>query len=192
MKLYGLTGGIGMGKSVSGNLLHQRGVCVADTDLIARELVEPGRPALAEIQECFGADITGADGRLRRDELGRRVFADADVRKRLEDILHPLIRAVWREQVERWRVEGRTQAVVIIPLLYETNAAEYFDAVVCVACSAASQRQRLLTRGLDLDQIEKRINAQWPVEKKMELADHVVWTEAGLDVHSEQIDRILR
>lgn len=192
MKLYGLTGGIGMGKSASGNMLQERGVCVADTDLIARELVEPGQPALGEIQECFGADITGADGRLRRDELGRRVFADTAARKRLENILHPRIRAVWREQVERWRVEGCAQAVVIIPLLYETDAAAHFDAVICVACSAVSQRQRLLARGLGMDQIEKRISAQWPVEKKMELADHVVWTEAGLDVHSEQIDRIIR
>src|SRR5258706_2716651 len=119
-----------MGKSTSANMLRERGVCVADTDRIARELVEPGQPALGEIQECFGADITGADGRLRRDELGRRVFADADVRKRLEDILHPLIRAVWREQVERWRAEGRTQAVVIIPLLYATHTAWDFESVV--------------------------------------------------------------
>jgi dephospho-CoA kinase len=192
MKLYGLTGGIGMGKSTSGKLLDERGVRVADTDLIARELVEPGRPALKEIQECFGPGMIGADGRLRRDELGRRVFADAAARKRLENILHPRIRAVWLEQVERWRAERQPQAVVIIPLLYETNAAECFDSVICVACSAASQRQRLLARGLDMDQIEQRIGAQWPVEKKMELADHVVWTEAGLDVHSEQLDRIIR
>ena len=86
MKLYGLTGGIGMGKSTSGSLLRERGVHVADTDLIARELVEPGQPALKEIQECFGPDITGADGRLRRDELGRRVFDDETARKRLESI----------------------------------------------------------------------------------------------------------
>ncbi len=192
MKLHGLTGGIGMGKSTSGNLLRERGVCVADTDLIARELVEPGQPALKEIQECFGADITGTDGRLRRDELGRRVFDDTTARKRLESILHPRIRAVWQEQVERWRAEGQTQAVVIIPLLFETNAVAHFDAVICVACSAASQRQRLLARGLVPEQIEKRISAQWPVEKKMELADRVVWTEAGLDVHAAQLDRIFR
>jgi dephospho-CoA kinase len=192
MKLYGLTGGIGMGKSVSGNLLHQRGVCIADTDLIARELVEPGQPALIEIQKSFGAEIITADGRLRRDELGRRVFADSDARKRLENILHPRIRAAWQEQVARWRAEGSAQAVVIIPLLYETDAAEEFDTVICVACSAASQRQRLLARGLGADQVEQRISAQWPVEKKMELADHVIWTEGSLDVHSEQIDRILR
>jgi len=192
VKLYGLTGGIGMGKSTSANMLRERGVCVADTDLIARELVEPGQPALGEIRDCFGTDITGADGRLRRDELGRRVFADTAARKRLENILHPRIRAVWREQVERWRAEGRAQAVVIIPLLYETDAAAHFDAVICVACSATSQRQRLLARGLGMDQIEKRISAQWPVEKKMELADRVVWTEAGLDVHFEQLDRIIR
>src|SRR5258708_24773331 len=134
MKLYGLTGGIGMGKSASGNMLQKRGVCVADTDLIARELVEPGQPALGEIQECFGTDITGADGRLRRDELGRRVFADTTARKRLENILHPRIRTVWRGQVERWRAEGRAQGVGIISLLFVTAAAGHIDAVPCVAC----------------------------------------------------------
>src|SRR5258708_29696351 len=123
-----------MGKSTEANRLGERGVCVADTDRSARELVEPGQPALGEIRDCFGADITGADGRLRRDELGRRVFADTAARKRLENILHPRIRTVWREQVERWRAEGRAQGVGIISLLFVTAAAGHIDAVPCVAC----------------------------------------------------------
>ncbi len=77
MKVYGLTGGIGMGKSVAAKFLADRGIPVVDTDLIAREIVEPGQPALAEIQNIFGGELIGADGRLRRDELARRVFADA-------------------------------------------------------------------------------------------------------------------
>jgi dephospho-CoA kinase len=191
MKLFGLTGGIGMGKSTADKLLRERGVAVVDTDLLARQVVEPGQPALEEIQHLFGADMIGADGRLRRHELAERVFADAAALKQLEAILHPRIRRLWQEQLSNWRAEGRSQAVVVIPLLFETGAASDFDAVVCVACSAASQTRRLGARGWDRDQIEKRLRAQWPVEKKMELANYVVWTEGGVDVHAEQLRRII-
>lgn len=191
MKTYGLTGGVGMGKSMAGQILGERGFAVVDTDVLARQLVEPGQPALLEIQTAFGRTILGADGRLRRDELARRVFGDADARKRLENILHPRIRAAWRKQLDEWRTEGRDRAVVIIPLLHETDAAAHFDLVICVACSAATQRQRLSARGWSAEQIQQRLNAQWPAEKKVELSDRVVWTEAGLDVHAAQLARIL-
>ena len=191
MKLFGLTGGVGMGKSTADGLLRERGVDVVDTDLLARALVEPGQPALAEIQAAFGGDMVDAQGRLRRDALARRVFGDAAERKELESILHPRIRVLWERQVETWRAEGRPRAVVVIPLLYETAAAALFDAVICVACSAATQRPRLRARGWDDGQISQRINAQWPVEKKMELANYVVWTEGGLEAHASQLERII-
>jgi dephospho-CoA kinase len=191
MKVYGLTGGIGMGKSMSDKLLRDRGVAVVDTDLIARHLVEPGQPALAEIQETFGPKIVDQNGRLRRDELGRRVFGDAGARKQLEAILHPRIRAVWQDQVEQWRTQKYPRAVVVIPLLFETDAPAHFDKIICTACSAATQRKRLRARGWDDDQIQKRNAAQMPVEKKMDLSHYVIWTEAGLDVHAAQLERIL-
>ena len=190
MKAVGLTGGIGMGKSTSAQLLRERGVRVVDTDDLARQVVEPGQPALAEVREVFGAGILGADGQLRRDELARRVFADAAARARLESILHPRIRALWRAQVETWRAEGHPLAVVVIPLLFETGAEAELDATICVACSAATQRERLLARGWSPQQIEQRLRAQWPIEQKMDRADYLVWTEAGLDVHAAQIERI--
>ena len=192
MKVVGLTGGVGMGKSASAQLLRARGAAVVDTDDLARQVVEPGQPALAEIREAFGAEILGPDGRLRRDELARRVFADAAARTRLEAILHPRIRALWRAQVEIWRAEGRPLAVVVIPLLFETKAEAELDAAICVACSAATQHQRLLARGWSPEQIAQRLQAQWPTERKMARADYLVWTEAGLDVHAAQIERILR
>src|SRR5205807_8016228 len=95
MRLLGLTGGIGMGKSASDKLLRERGVPVVDTDLLAREVVAPGQPALAAVQRSFGEQILGSDARRRRDELARQVFADASARQRLEAILHPRIRALW-------------------------------------------------------------------------------------------------
>ena len=192
MKVLGLTGGIGMGKSTSAQLLRERGVPVVDTDDLAREIVLPGRPALGEIQKIFGESIVGPDGQLRRDELARIVFTDPEARKKLEAILHPRIRECWRAQIEAWRNERRQLAVVVIPLLYETNAENDFDAVLCAACSAATQRQRLLTRGWAENEIEQRIAAQLPATEKMTRANYVIWTEAGLDTHAAQLDRILR
>ena len=190
MNVFGLTGGIGMGKSTSDQLLRERGVAVVDSDLLARQIVEPGQPALAEIKKLFGEGIVATDGRLRRDELARRVFADATARKRLEDIMHPRIHTLWLAQVEAWRAEGRPVAVAVIPLLFETNTASQFDATICVACTAATQRQRLLARGWSAEQIEQRLSAQWSVGEKIALADFVVWTEVGLDVHAAQLERI--
>jgi len=192
MKVLGLTGGIGMGKSVAADLFRARDIPVVDTDELAHQLVEPGQPALARVLAAFGPGIARPDGWLRRDELARIVFSDPAARKRLENILHPLIRARWRAQVETWRVEGRPLAVVVIPLLFETGAEAEVDATICVACSAATQHQRLLARGWSSEQIHQRLQAQWPIEKKIAAADYVIWTEADLDLHAAQLDRILR
>lgn len=191
MNVFGLTGGVGMGKSTAGDLLQQRGLAVVDTDALAREVVEPGQPALVEIEQVFGGEILDAGGRLCRDELARRIFADEMLRRRLETITHPRIRARWLAQIETWRAEDRPAGVVIIPLLFETNAAAQVNHTICVACSAASQRQRLHARGWTPEQIELRIRAQWPSEKKMAAADFVVWNEGGRDVLEEQLRRVI-
>ena len=191
MKVLGLTGGIGMGKSTSAQLLRARGVPVVDTDDLARQIVEPGQSALAEVLAAFGPQFAGPDGQLRRDELARCVFTDPAARRQLENILHPRIRALWHAQVETWRAAGRPLAVVVIPLLFETKAEAELDATICIACSAATQQQRLRARGWSPEQIEQRRQAQWPVETKMARADHVVWTEADVDLHATQIKRIL-
>ena len=190
MKVCGLTGGVGMGKSTAAEFLRARGAQVVDTDELARQLVQPGQPALAEIQAEFGKAIIASDGRLRRDELAEIIFADAAARKKLETILHPRIRERWLAQVEIWRKENRALAVVVIPLLFETRAESHFDKIICVACSAPTQRQRLLSRGWTPKQIEQRLAAQWPVEQKIPRADFVVWTDGALDAHARQLERI--
>ena len=191
MKVLGLTGGVGMGKSTSAQLLQWRGAAIVDTDDLARQIVQPGQPALAEIQDAFGKDIVGPDGQLRREELARIVFAEAAARQKLETILHPRIRELWRAQVEAWRKDAKPLAVVVIPLLFETRAEGDFDAVICVACSAATQQQRLLARGWKPEDIAQRIAAQWPIAEKMARAHYVIWAEAGLDVHAQQLYRIV-
>ena len=191
MKVFGLTGGVGMGKSACAQLLQWRGAAVLDTDDLARQVVEPEQPALAEIQTAFGAEIVGADGRLKREALAELVFADSRSRARLEAIVHPRIRELWRAQIETWRNEGKPLAVVVIPLLYETQVESEFDSVICVGCSDATQRQRLLARGWSPEHVEQRLAAQMPATEKMLRANYVVWTEAGMDVHAQQVYRIV-
>ncbi len=191
MKTFGLTGGIGMGKSTAAQWLQSRGIAVVDTDELARDIVEPGQPALRELEREFGFGVIGQDGRLRRDELARIVFADEAARKRLEAILHPRIRELWQARLQTWRAGNEPLAVVVIPLLFETGAEEDFDAVLCVACSAQTQRERLKARGWSDEEISRRNAAQMSVTGKMERSDHVLWTEGGLDVLHDQLERIL-
>ena len=191
MKLLGITGGIAMGKSTAGQLLRQHGVAVIDTDVTARQIVEPGQPALKEIRERFGPAVFLPDGSLDREQLARQVFALPSARANLEAILHPRIRSVWMAEADAWRQAGRPCGAVVIPLLFETRAEPLFDATLCVACSAAAQARRLRERGWDAVQSEQRLQAQWPVEKKIALADFVVWTGASLEVLAAQLLQII-
>ena len=192
MKVCGLTGGVGMGKSTAAQFLRERGAQIMDTDELARQLVQSGQPALMEIQAVFGKSIVAPDGRLRRDELAQIVFTDPDARKKLEAILHPRIRERWLAQIETWRGENRALAVVVIPLLFETQAESGFDKIICVACSAAAQQERLRARGWTPEQIQQRLDAQWPVDQKIARADFVVWTDGPLAVHAQQIEQVLQ
>jgi dephospho-CoA kinase len=191
MITLGVTGGIGMGKSAAASLLEQHGVKVIDTDQLAREVVEPGTPGLTETVALVGREVLDATGRLNRKEVARRVFADAQLREKLEAILHPRIRERWQSQLEQWRGQGTDRAAVIIPLLFETNAASSFDAVICIASSPKTQQARLQSRGWTAEQIQQRIAAQFPVQKKMDLANYVVWNEGSLEVLGAQLDKIL-
>jgi dephospho-CoA kinase len=119
--------------------------------------------------------------------LGRRVFSDAASRASLENILHPKIRDTWQAEVKAWRESGVQQGVVIIPLLFETAAESYFDAIICVACSPASQWTRLLKRGWSEVEIQQRMDAQWAVKTKIERSDIVIWTDTTLEAHAEQL-----
>jgi dephospho-CoA kinase len=191
MRMFGLTGGIGMGKTTAGLILARLGCRILDTDSIARELTEPGQPALSEIREAFGDEVFSPDGQLRRDLLARRVFADPADLSRLEAILHPRIRHVWVGQMNEWRSQSVSCAAVIIPLLFETDAAREVDSTICIACSEEMQQRRLAERGWTTRQIAERVQAQMTVRRKMELADYVVWNCAGLDLLEVQLARIL-
>jgi dephospho-CoA kinase len=179
-----------MGKSTVAEYLSRKGESVVDTDVLARELVAPGQPALTEISHSFGHNVLAADGSLDRPALAKIVFQDASHRKTLETILHPRIRAAWKSWAGRCFEQGARRVVVVIPLLFETGADRELNLTLCVACSPETQTRRLHTRGWNDQEIERRISAQLPVREKIERSSRVVWNEAGLDVCEKQVARI--
>ena len=190
VKLVGLTGGVGMGKSTACVFLAQLGCRIIDTDEIARELVVPGSVALSEIQVAFGPVVLDQSGALNRGALANVVFTDAVARQKLEQILHPRIRAEWKQRAEDLCVAGEGCAVVAIPLLFETGAEDEFDCIVTVACSGSTQHARLAERGWSPEQIGGRIAAQKTSAEKIARADFMVWTEGAQEVHAAQVQRV--
>ena len=190
-RVIGLTGGVGMGKSTAARLLAKRRLPVVDSDDLAREVVAPGQPALEEIAEIFGAEFI-VDGKLDRQRMAGEVFGDDAARARLEAIIHPRVRELWQGRIEQWRANEVPVGVVVIPLLFEVGAETEMDTVVCLACTANTQRDRLRARGWDAAQISARIGAQMDIARKMELADHVLWNEGTLEQLGEQLNVILK
>ena len=188
--VYGLTGGVGMGKSTAAKILEKKGVPVLDSDELARQVVEPGQPALTEIVDQFGDGVVDPEGRLDRAKMAQQVFGDDTMREQLEAIIHPRVREQWQEKIAEWREQQLRAGVVVIPLLFEVEAHDQFDVVLCVACSASTQRERLRQREWDDEQITARIASQMDIAVKMKLADHVLWSEGDVDVLGDQINRI--
>lgn len=173
MLRVGLTGGIASGKSTVSQLLELRGAVVIDADLISREVVASGTPALAEIVDVFGTAVLDETGRLDRIALGRLVFEDPAARHRLEEIVHPRVRARAAE------IEAATSAnaVVVhdIPLLVETGRAGTFDLVIVVDVPEEVQLDRLTRlRGLSEAEARARCAAQATREQRLTAADYVV------------------
>ncbi|KAB2665575.1 MAG: dephospho-CoA kinase [Verrucomicrobia bacterium] len=189
--IFGLTGGIGMGKSTAADIVRSLGIPVVDTDQIAREIVADGSEALAEIVARFGPGILHDDGSLDRPALATRVFRDPEQRLVLESILHPRIRTRWRGQSEAWRSAGVALGCVVIPLLFEKGYERDFDAVVAVGCSRGTQRVRIAGRGWDVAELGRREAAQWTPERKLAAANYLLWTEGTLEVHRRQWLRII-
>ena len=180
-----------MGKSTAAKILVKGGVSVVDSDELARQVVEPGQPALDEIIDQFGDGFIDSAGRLDRTKMAQQVFGNDTVREQLEAIIHPRVRMQWQRNISEWREQQICAGVVIIPLLFEVEAQDQFDVVLCVACSASTQRERLRQRKWGEGQISARIASQMDVVEKMDLADHVLWNEGNLDVLREQINSIL-
>jgi dephospho-CoA kinase len=188
MVRVGLTGGIASGKSLVAAELAARGATIIDADVLAREVVEPGTPALAAIIERFGADVV-QDGQLDRARLAQIVFADPLARRDLERIVHPAVRA---RAAELERAAGDAAVVVhVIPLLVETGQQENFDLVVTVDADHETQVQRLMARnGFTRAEAEARIAAQASREERTLVADVVLDNTGSVTQLREQIDAL--
>jgi dephospho-CoA kinase len=180
-----LTGGIASGKSLVAAELAARGAVIIDADVLAREVVEPGTPALAAIIDKFGPQIM-RDGELDRSQLGAIVFADPDARRDLERIVHPAVRARAAE-LER-AADPDAVVVHVIPLLVETGQPEDFDVVVTVDVDHETQIQRLIARnGFSRAEAAARVDAQADSEERRTAADVVVDNHGNLEDLREQI-----
>ena len=175
MKLIGLTGGIGSGKSTVAKLCAQRGWRVVDADRIARDIVKPGQPALAELAEKFGQDILQEDGSLDRKELARRAFVDKEHTELLNSITHPRIQKETQRQFAAAREEGVDFTVYDMPLLVDNGLDGDMDFVIVVDVDPEERVRRLVEfRGLDEADARKRINAQISDDKRLAAASHVI------------------
>jgi len=167
-----LTGGIASGKTTVANLFAVRGVPVIDTDVIAREVVEPGTPALAEVVAAFGPAILGPDGRMDRRRMRERIFADRDAQRRLEAILHPAIRAEMERQSQ---VAGGAYQLLVIPLFTEGGRRDHVDRLLLVDVPEELQVQRLMLRdGVTREQALASLNAQATRAQRLAMADDVI------------------
>lgn len=186
-----VTGGIGSGKSAVTARLAQRGAVVVDADALAREVVEPGTPGLAAVVAEFGDGILRDDGSLDRPALAAIVFADADRRRALEAIVHPLVGRRSQELLEA----APADAVVVydVPLLAESadlGRIEGFDRVVVVTAPVETRVRRLVSRGLAEDDARARIAAQADDSARLAIADLVVDNSGGLDDLDAEVDRL--
>jgi len=193
--IIGLTGGIACGKSTVSAMLAERGAFVVDADRIAREVVMPGEPALAEIAAVFGQAVIRDDGTLDRRKLGEIVFADPEKRKRLEAITHPAIRERMWARIRRVKADEPGRIVVAdIPLLYETGQQGLYDGVLVVYAPREVQIRRLMARNPELTEAQalERINAQMDIERKKELADWVIDNGGSLESTGRQVEALWR
>ncbi|MFM8333486.1 MAG: dephospho-CoA kinase [Candidatus Methylumidiphilus sp.] len=187
MLKIGLTGGVGSGKSTVAALFADKGVPVIDADVVARELVEPGQAALAEIVEAFGYAVL-ADGRLDRAALRTRIYSDPNAKKILEGILHPKVYQMMHDQTEALR---QPYCIFAIPLLLETNRRDFVDRVLVVDCPGALQYERVSRRdGLDIPAIARIIAAQISREDRLAAADDVIDNAGAPDMLRERVEAL--
>jgi len=186
----GLTGGIASGKTTVGNRFAELGAFVIDAERLSHELMEPGEAAYEAVISAFGQSILSDNDRISRRELGRIVFGDETSRRRLQEIVHPLVMARSESLIEGYAASGNGRIVIFdAALLVESGLYREFHKLIVTSCSRNTQIRRILARdGLTTDEAEARIDAQQPLETKMAVADYVIDTQGTVRETLRQVD----
>jgi dephospho-CoA kinase len=190
MRLIGVTGILGSGKTTVSGLLKKAGFRVIDLDLLSRLVAERG-DVVMEIEEAFGPGVV-SEGRLDREGLRDAAFQNDAALRRLEGIIHPRVQAELFEESARLEKEGVGTLIVDGPLLFETGLNGLLDRVVVVSTSAERLRERLKRRGMDAEDIERRLSFQIPLEEKEGWADHVVWNNGTEEDLKGEVETLIR
>lgn len=192
MKIIGLTGGIGTGKSTVSAYLAQKGCKIIDADLISHQMTEAGSPCLAEIRDAFGEDVFLRDGNLDRKKVGRLVFADATKKKTLEQIITRRVIEKTLRILQDCRAQQEDLVVLDAPLLFECGMQRYTDETWLVVCRTETRLRRIAARDdLAEEDIQKRIANQMSTEQKEKLADYIIDNSRDLAWLYAQIDTLL-
>jgi dephospho-CoA kinase len=189
MIVVGLTGSLGSGKTTVARMFGEMGARVVDSDRLAREAVEPGKPAYTDIIREFGEGILRPDGRIDRAALGRIVFADPARRKVLESIVHPRVEEARRELMSGF--ENNALVILDVPLLFESGLDRECGKTVVVAVDDEARLARLKAAGLDEEDVRRRLASQMPQEDKKARADYVIDNSAGLDRTRDRVREIM-
>lgn len=186
--ILGLTGGIATGKSTVSHIFKNSNVPVIDADIIARQVVEPKSETLKMIINEFGEKYLMENGALNRKKLGKLVFNDGVALEKLNGVIHPAIRKEILAQIQSYRKSGSPLIVLDMPLLFEESYQTICDAVMVVFVPEITQLKRLINRdGLTSDEAQLRIKAQWPIQKKKDLADFVIDNSTTVAVTRGQV-----
>jgi dephospho-CoA kinase len=191
-RLYGLTGGIGTGKSTVARMMRDLGVPVIDADLLARQVVQPGQPAHAEIVAAW-PDVVEQTGNIDRKKLAERIFADPAGRARLEAITHPRIRALAFAQADAFKQHGFRLAFLEAALLVETGLYSRLDGLVLVAASEEQQLARVMARqACSRSEVIARLRAQLPLEEKRKVASEIIDNSGDQAATQRQVEALIR
>lgn len=189
--VLGLTGGIASGKSTVAEIFAELGAAVIDADELARDVVEPGEPALDEIRQRFGDEVLTPEGELDRAAMGAIAFRDPEARRALNAIVHPRVAEASREAIAARAREGAPLVLYEAALLVENAVHRGLDGLIVVACGEEGQIERARRRdGLDEEEVRRRIAAQLPLEDKIAAADYVIDNAGSLEDTRRQVREI--
>lgn len=188
MLIIGLTGGIGSGKSAVANMFSELGVPIIDMDHIARQVVEPGQPALQQIIQTFGSEVVDPEGKLKRQQLSRVIFGSTAKRRQLEAILHPVI----REETERQLAElDALYCIVVIPLLLESDQRSLVNRILVVDAPEEIQISRTMQRdGISEKQAESILASQVDRQSRLNAADDIINNSGDLEALRLQVNKL--